>query len=390
MQSTPTIASKFPNVSTSIFSIMSVWAQEHQAVNLAQGFPDFDCHPELVRLAHHYMQKGMNQYAPSAGILPLRERIAEKTAHCYGFSPNPATEITLTAGATEALFLTISALVNSGDEVIIFEPAYDSYIPVIELNGGKAVPITLEENTYAINWDKVKEALTPQTKMIIINTPHNPSGSVLKPHDITELTQIVLNNDLFLVSDEVYEHIIFDGATHQSMLLYPVLRERSIVISSFGKTFHNTGWKMGYVVAPDSITAELRKLHQYVTFSCFAPAQYALADFMENKEHYTSLPNFYQERRDKFRELMQATDFELLPCEGTYFQLVSYAHLSNEPDVDYAKRIAKEAGVATIPTSPFYTNKLDRKVIRFCFAKQSETMEQAVELLVKNAKALRG
>lgn len=386
----PTRSSKLPNVGTSIFSVMSAWAREHQAVNLAQGFPDFDCYPELVRLAHHYMQQGMNQYAPSAGILPLRERIAEKTAHCYGFSPNPDTEITLTAGATEALFLTISALVHSSDEVIIFEPAYDSYIPVIELNGGKAVPIALEENTYAINWDKVRAALTPQTKLIIINTPHNPSGSVLKPQDITELTQIVLNNDLLLVSDEVYEHIVFDGVTHESMLRYPVLRDKSVVISSFGKTFHNTGWKMGYAVAPANIMAELRKLHQYVTFSCFTPAQYALADFMKNKEHYTSLPSFYQVRRDKFRELMQATDFELLPCEGTYFQLVSYAHLSQEPDVEYAKRIAKEAGVATIPTSVFYTNKLDRKVIRFCFAKQDKTMEQAVELLVKNASVLRG
>ncbi|WP_045113388.1 methionine aminotransferase [Microscilla marina] len=389
MQSTPTISSKLPNAGTSIFSIMSAWAHEHKAVNLAQGFPDFDCHPELVRLTHHYMQKGMNQYAPSAGILPLRERIAEKTAHTYGFSPDPATEVTLTTGATEALFVAISALVQEGDEVIVFEPAYDAYIPVIELNGGKAVPIALERNTYAINWHQVKEALTPQTRLIIINTPHNPSGSVLKPHDITELTEIVMNHDLLLISDEVYEHIIFDGVTHQSMLLYPILREKSIVISSFGKTFHNTGWKMGYAIAPPEITVELRKLHQYVTFSNFTPAQYALVDFMAETKHYTSLPEFYQERRDKFRSLMQATDFELLPCQGTYFQLVSYAHLSSEPDVVYAKRIAKEAGVATIPTSVFYTDKLDRKVVRFCFAKQDETMERAVELLVKNAQILK-
>lgn len=390
MQQTSTITSKLPNKGTSIFSVMSAWAAEHKAVNLAQGFPDFDCHPELVRLAHEYMRQGKNQYAPSSGILPLRERIVEKIRNTYNVACDPVTEVTLTSGATEALFAAITTLVHPGDEVIIFEPAYDSYIPVIELNGGKVVSVALEENTYQVDWNKVEAAITPKTKLIIINTPHNPSGAVLKSDDLQQLTKIIENKDIYLISDEVYEHIIFDNVAHESILKYPALRERAVVTSSFGKTFHNTGWKMGYAVAPPELSVEFRKIHQYVTFSVFAPAQYALADFLAHKEHYMELPQFYQKRRDKFRELMQATEFRLLPCEGTYFQLVSYAHLSNEPDVDYAKRIAKEVGVATIPVSVFYTNQTDNKVIRFCFAKRYETMEQAVKLLIDKADLLRG
>ena len=390
MQEALTITSKLPNRETSIFSIMSAWANTHQAVNLAQGFPDFDCHPELISLAHHYMKKGMNQYSPSSGILPLRERIAEKIEKTYQVACDPVTEITVTTGATEALFTTISAVVHPGDEVIIFEPAYDSYIPVIELNGGKVVPIALEEETYQIDWEKVKTSITSKTRLIIINTPHNPSGAVLKADDMQQLTRILQDKNIYIISDEVYEHIIFDNIAHESILKYPALREKAFAISSFGKTFHNTGWKMGYVVAPPALSAEFRKIHQYVTFSVFTPAQFALADFLAEDEHYMNLPLFYQERRDKFREMMKVTDFHLLPCEGTYFQLASYAHLSNENDVEYAKRITKEVGVATIPTSVFYTDQTDRKVIRFCFAKRYETMGRAVELLVDKAALLQG
>lgn len=389
MQNTTTITSKLPNVGTTIFSVMSGLANQHQAVNLSQGFPDFECHPELIQLTHQYMQQGMNQYAPSPGILPLREKIADKIQQTYGASVNPVDEITVTSGATEALFAAISAVVGTGDEVIIFEPAYDSYIPAIELNGGKVISIALEEDTYQIDWEKVKQAVNPKTKLIIINTPHNPSGAVLKASDMEELSAIVANQDLFIISDEVYEHIIFDEVAHESILRYPVLKEKAFAISSFGKTFHNTGWKMGYAVAPPVLTTEFRKVHQYLTFSTFTPAQFALADFLEKKHHYLELPQFYQERRDRFREMMQATDFRLLPCEGTYFQLASYAHLSDENDVAYAKRITREVGVATIPTSVFYTNQLDRKVVRFCFAKRYETMEKAVALLVKRADLLK-
>lgn len=389
MQNTTTITSKLPNVGTTIFSVMSGLANQHQAVNLSQGFPDFECHPELIQLTHQYMQQGMNQYAPSPGILPLREKIADKIQQTYGATVNPVDEVTVTSGATEALFAAISAVVSIGDEVIIFEPAYDSYIPTIELNGGKVISIALEADTYQIDWEKVKQVINPKTKLIIINTPHNPSGAVLKASDMEALSAIVANQDLFIISDEVYEHIIFDEVAHESILRYPVLKEKAFAISSFGKTFHNTGWKMGYAIAPPALTAEFRKVHQYLTFSTFTPAQFALADFLEQEHHYLELPQFYQERRDRFREMMQATDFRLLPCEGTYFQLASYAHLSNENDVDYAKRITREVGVATIPTSVFYTSQLDRKVVRFCFAKRYETMEKAVELLVKKADLLK-
>lgn len=389
MQNTSTITSKLPKVGTTIFSIMSALANKHQAVNLSQGFPDFECHPELVRLTHQYMQKGMNQYAPSSGILPLREKIAAKIQRIYGAQVDPVSEITVTSGATEALFAAISAIVRRGDEVIIFEPAYDSYIPAIELNGGVAVPVALEENTYQIDWEKVKQVLSPKTRAIIINTPHNPSGAVLKSQDIEALTTIIQHKDIYLISDEVYEHIIFDHLSHESVLRYPLLREKAFSISSFGKTFHNTGWKMGYAVAPPELSVEFRKIHQYLTFSTFTPAQFALADFLEDEKHYRELPQFYQQRRDRFRELMQATEFQLLPCEGTYFQLASYAHLSSENDVVYAKRITQEVGVATIPASVFYTSQTDRKVVRFCFAKRYETMEKAVERLIQKATLLR-
>ncbi|OJJ14573.1 methionine aminotransferase [marine bacterium AO1-C] len=390
MQSTTTtITSKLPKVGVTIFSIMSALANKHQAVNLSQGFPDFECHPELIRLTHQYMQQGFNQYAPSSGILPLREKIADKIQKTYGCTVNPVDEITVTSGATEALFAAISAIVSQDDEVIIFEPAYDSYVPAIELNGGKVVPIALEADTYQIDWQKVREAINPKTKLIIINTPHNPSGAVLKAADMQELTAIVEQQDIFLISDEVYEHIIFDDIAHESVLKHPVLKEKAFAISSFGKTFHNTGWKMGYAVAPSALTVEFRKVHQYLTFSTFTPAQFALADFLEQAQHYLELPQFYQERRDRFREMMQATDFRLLPCEGTYFQLASYAHLSQENDVTYAQRITREVGVATIPTSVFYTDQVDRKVVRFCFAKKYETMEQAVDQLIKNARLLK-
>jgi len=386
---TTTITSKLPKVGVTIFSVMSALANKHQAVNLSQGFPDFECHPELIRLTHQYMQQGLNQYAPSSGILPLREKIADKIQKTYGCTVNPVDEVTVTSGATEALFAAISAVVSKGDEVIIFEPAYDSYIPAIELNGGIPVPIALEADTYQIDWQKVRQAINSNTKLIIINTPHNPSGAVLKAEDMQALEAIVAAQDIYLISDEVYEHIIFDNIAHESVLKYPTLKEKAFSISSFGKTFHNTGWKMGYAVAPPALTVEFRKIHQYLTFSVFTPAQFALADFLEQEHHYLELPQFYQERRDRFREMMQATDFRLLPCEGTYFQLASYGHLSQENDVEYAQRITQEVGVATIPTSVFYSDKIDRKVVRFCFAKKHETMEQAVDRLIKKSELLK-
>ena len=369
---TTTITSKLPNVGVTIFSVMSALANKHGAVNLSQGFPDFECHPELIRLTHEYMQQGLNQYAPSSGIGPLREKIADKIQKTYGSMVDPVHEVTVTSGATEALFAAISVVVRKGDEVIIFEPAYDSYIPAIELNGGIAIPIALEADTYQIDWQKVKQAVNSKTRLIIVNTPHNPSGAVLKPNDMQELSALVQQQDLYLISDEVYEHIIFDDIPHESVLRYPALKEKAFAISSFGKTFHNTGWKIGYAVAPPTLTTEFRKVHQYLTFSTFTPAQFALADFLDHEQHYLELPQFYQARRDRFREMMQATDFRLLPCEGTYFQLASYAHLSQENDVAYAQRITEEVGVATIPTSVFYSNQIDRKVVRFCFAKKYE------------------
>jgi methionine transaminase len=344
----------------------------------------------MLDLVSQAMRKGLNQYAPMPGLPALREAIAEKTTFLYGTKVNPDTEITVVSGASEALFNALACLISAGDEVVIFEPAYDLYVPAINLFGGVAVPVALNPTDYSIDWAKAKEAITPKTRAIIINTPHNPTGAVLYQRDLQELQRLVAETDIFVLSDEVYEHIIFDGIAHESVLKYPDLLARSFVISSFGKTYHTTGWKIGYCIAPAELTKEFRKIHQFNTFSTSTPMQVALAEFIKEKEHYLELPDFYQERRDRFRALMQETAFKLLPCAGTYFQLASYAHLSQERDTDYAIRLTREVGVATIPVSVFYTNQTDHKVIRFCFAKRYETLEQGIDKLIKGVDKLKG
>jgi methionine aminotransferase len=376
------IHSKLPQVGTTIFSVMSALANQVGAVNLSQGFPDFEANPLMIDLVSQAMKKGHNQYAPMIGLPSLREAIAEKTTFLYHNTCNVETEITVVSGASEAIFNALACVVNQGDEVIILEPAYDLYLPIIRLFGGKVVPIALDEN-YQIPFDKLKNAISSQTKVLMINTPHNPTGAILRAKDLQKLEDLLENTNIILISDEVYEHIIFDNESHESVLKYPKLKERSFVISSFGKTYHTTGWKLGYCIAPAELTKEFRKIHQFNTFSTNTPMQYAMAEFLKQKEEYLNLPNFYQERRDKFKTLLQETPFKILPCEGTYFQLVSYAHLSIEKDTDYATRLTHEAKVATIPVSVFYHNQEDRKVIRFCFAKRYETLEKGIENLIK-------
>jgi methionine aminotransferase len=375
--------SKLPNVGTSIFTVMSRLAAEHGAINLAQGFPDFPCSPELVELVSQAMNAGYNQYAPMEGLIALRERISEKTALCYGYAPNPMTEITVTCGASEAIYAAITAIVHPGDEVIVLEPCYDSYIPAIELNGGKAITIPLNPVTYSIDWLQVKAAISNRTKLIMINSPHNPTASVISLQDLQALKDMVSQTEILILSDEVYEHIIFDGLQHNSILKDADLRERSFVVSSFGKTFHATGWKTGYCVAPAWLTKELRKVHQFLTFANFTPVQYALAEYLKAPEHYQNLPTFYQKKRELFAQWMKTTPFRFLPSQGTYFQLASIAHLTDESDADFCLRLTKEAGVAMIPVSVFYRQFTDHKVIRFCFAKKEETFEKAVERLIK-------
>ncbi len=380
------LISKLPQVGTTIFTTMSALAASHKAINLSQGFPDFNCSSALVDLVNFYMKKGFNQYAPMSGLPILRERIAEKTEILYKHKPNPETEITVTSGATEALFAAISAVITQGDEVIIFEPAYDSYVPAIELNGGKVIPISLTTPNYKIDWEIVRQKISKKTKLIIINSPHNPTGSILTANDLDELEKIVANTNIFLISDEVYEHIIFDEVIHQSILLRPFLAARSFVISSFGKTFHTTGWKVGYCVAPAYMTTEFRKIHQYLTFSTATPLQYAIADYLQNPSPYLELPKFYETKRNKFIELIQNTRFKYIKTEGTYFQLLDYSAITDEKDTDFAIRLTKEFGVGAIPISVFYSPnnaENEAKILRFCFAKTNETLEMAAEKLQK-------
>ncbi|MCO4291609.1 methionine aminotransferase [Solitalea sp. MAHUQ-68] len=377
------INSKLPNVGASIFPVMTGLANEYKAVNLAQGFPDFPTSPKLISLVNDYMKKGMNQYAPPPGILPLRERIAEMTFNLTGKSYSPDKEITITAGGTQAIYSVIEALVREGDEVIIFEPAYDCYAPNIRVHGGIPRPVELTPPDYKIDWENVKKLISHKTRMIMLNTPHNPTGTILSKKDIDELIKITKNTDILILSDEVYEHIIFDGQTHHSMAKYPVLAERSLIVSSFGKTFHTTGWRMGYLLGPDYLMAEIRKLQQYAVYTCITPIQYAIADFMASPEHYLEVKSMYQEKRDYFAGLMRNTRFDLLPVAGSYFQTAHYNKISEEGDYDFAVRITKEFGVATIPTSVFYTSNADHKVIRFCFAKTEDTLHRAVDRLMK-------
>ena len=377
------ITSKLPHLGTTIFTVMSKLAEEHKALNLSQGFPNFNCPDELISLVNKHMNEVHNQYAPMPGIMSLREIIAEKTEELYSSKYNPETEITITAGATQAIYTAIASTVREGDEVIIFGPAYDCYLPAIELNGGKPVYLLLKEPTYSIDWNAVKKVINHHTRMIIINTPHNPTGSILSASDMASLEKLTRNTDIIILSDEVYEHILFDGFEHQSVARYPGLAERSFIISSFGKSYHATGWKMGYCLAPHNLMAEFRKVHQFIVFSCNTPIQYALSEFLNKKDAYLELGSFYQQKRDYFNKLLKGSGFSLIPASGTYFQLLGYKNISKEKDVDFAVRLTKEYGIASIPVSVFYNVPIDNKVLRFCFAKDDETLEKSAEILCK-------
>lgn len=375
------IKSKLPNVGTTVFTTMSQLALQHNAVNLGQGFPDFEMSHDLVELVNKAMNNGLNQYAPMTGVPALRERLAEKIAALYNNTVNPDTDITITPGGTYAIYTALTTILEPGDEVIVFEPAYDSYIPNIEINGAIPVLIPLQFPAYNIPWDEVRAKITERTKLIMINSPHNPTGSVLRKEDIEQLRQIVEGTNIFILSDEVYEHLIFDGILHQSLLRYPELMERTFVCFSFGKTYHCTGWKLGYCVSSPYLMQEFRKVHQYNNFSCHTPSQVALAEYLQNQEAYLGLGAFVQKKRDYFQQLMASTPFKPLPSFGSYFQCYSYNGLSEEDDKTFAIRLTKEYGVTTIPVSAFYKDAKDDKVIRFCFCKKEETLEKAVEKL---------
>jgi len=378
------LISKLPDVGTTIFTVMSRLAAECRAINLSQGYPDFNSPPELLDLVTRAMQAGHNQYAPMAGVETLRQAIAGKTRRLYNAEVDPETEITVVSGATEGLFNAISAVIGPGDEAIIIDPAYDSYDPVIRLNGGKTIRITMRFPAYSIDWDEVADRITDRTRLLIVNSPHNPTGMILRQPDIDALTGIIHNRDIYLIADEVYEHIIFDGEQHLSLLRYPELRERAFVISSFGKTYHATGWKLGYCITPPALTIEYRKIHQFNTFTSCTPMQVALAEYLvTHPEHYLELPAFYQAKRDHLRAAMQSSRFQALACSGTYFQLFDYSEICKEYDLDLAKRITREHGVASIPVSVFYGDKRDDKVIRLCFAKSEETLSRAAAILCR-------
>jgi methionine aminotransferase len=373
--------SKLPSVGTTIFTVMSKLAADIGAINLSQGFPDFDTDPSLVDAVTRHMREARNQYAPMQGVPALRQAIAAKYEAFHGRRYEPDTEVTVTSGGTEAIFDAVAAVVRVGDEVIVLEPCYDSYVPAIELSGGVPVVVSLQLPDYRVDWNEVRRVVTPKTRLIIINSPHNPTGSIFTADDIRELTSIVSGTDILIVSDEVYEHIIFDGAQHESMARHPELAERSFIIGSFGKTYHVTGWKVGYAVAPTALTAEFRKVHQFVTFATNTPVQYALADALATLDGLRELAPFYQAKRDLFLRLMEGSRFQPLACRGSYFQLMDYSAISDEPDAEFAIRITKEYGVASIPTSPFLHLSKAPRVVRFCFAKKDETLEAAAARL---------
>lgn len=376
--------SKLPDVGTTIFTVMSQLAADRDAINLSQGYPDFSAPERLLERVEHHLRAGNNQYAPMAGIPQLRQEIAVKTEHLYGRSTNPETEVTVTSGATEALFSAVEAFVHPGDEVIVFDPAYDSYDPAIRLAGGKAVHIPLQPPGFCVDWERVENAINPATRMIILNTPHNPTGAVLDTSDMSNLQRLVDDTDIVLLGDEVYEHIIFDNRQHESLLRRDELACRSLVVSSFGKTFHATGWKVGYCVAPAELTVEFRKVHQFVQFCVVAPIQFALADFLaEDSRHISDLPGFYEHKRDRFCELLTPSRFALEPSAGTYFQMVDYSAITTERDVEFARRLTREIGVAAIPVSVFYQEPPEQQWLRFCFAKDESTLEAAADLLCK-------
>lgn len=375
------IQSKLPNVGTSIFAVMSKMARESNAINLSQGFPNFDCEEQLKTLAKQAVSNGFNQYAPLGGLPELTEQIAIKTANSYQKKVNPSTEITVTAGATQAIFSAIQAFVKQGDKVIIIEPAYDSYRPTIELCGGEVIAYSLPMPDFKIDWEAFAKLMKDEVKMIIVNTPHNPTGRVWTQNDWLELSKLVEGTNTIIVSDEVYEHIIFDGNSHESILKYPELWKRTIAISSFGKTFHVTGWKVGYIIAPENITKEFRKVHQFTVFCINKPMQWAIAEFLKSPSHFLELNSFYQRKRDLFLKLIANSRFQPLPCEGTYFQLVDYSKISDKNDIDFSIEMTQKHGVAVIPITPFCNQQFDGKVVRMCFAKTDDILEKAAVVL---------
>lgn len=377
------INSKLPSVDVTIFTVMSKLAQEHNAINLSQGFPDYETDPKLIEHIYQAMKNGYNQYAPMAGYPPLLELIADKISKQYQASYNPVTEITITSGGTEAIFTALCAVITLGDEVIIFEPAYDCYAPAVKLLGGLVKPFELRPPDYKIDWERVKKLFSAKTKMIIINTPHNPTATLLSKTDINALIKLTKNTDILILSDEVYEHLVFDNLQHHSMAKYPELRERSFIVASFGKMLHTTGWKIGYCLAPQRLTKEFRKVHQYNVFSVNTPMQAGITNYLKEKPAYLELAAFFEQKRNFFRQLLTQTKFKLLPCSGSYFQCVSYQDISDKKDVVFAKHLLSQFGVASIPVSVFYTKKTDQKILRFCFAKKENTLERAAELLLK-------
>lgn len=373
--------SKLPNTGTSIFSVMSALSNECGAVNLSQGFPDFPVDPQLMELVTKAMKDGHNQYAMMTGVPKLRERIGGIVKKFYNRNINPDTEVTVTSGATESLFAAISVIVNDGDEVIMFDPSYDSYEPAVTLNRGVSVRISLTFPDYKIDWNKVRDKINNKTRLIILNSPHNPTGSVISPEDLNILAEITRGKNIYILSDEVYEHITFDGTLHQSMMLKDELYEKSFIVSSFGKTFHITGWKVGYCTAPPNLTAEFRKIHQFLTFATSTPFQFALAEYSLDLQRIADLKKFYEEKHDYFLSLVRQTKFKPLECKGTYFQILDFSEIASENDLEFAKRLTRDYKVASVPVSVFYENKDDNKVLRFCFAKSNSTLEKAIENL---------
>jgi methionine transaminase len=377
------IKTKLPEWGTSIFTIMTRMAVENNAINLAQGFPDFNCNEELLELVHHFQKKGFNQYAPMQGVPNLRKTISEKIEKLYGRRYDFENEITVTAGATQALYTAITSVVKAGDEVIIFEPAYDSYVPDILSNGGMPVYVSLNQDDYSYDWNQVRRKISDKTKAIILNSPNNPTGSLITEDDIKELEKITKETDILIISDEVYEHITFDGKKHYSLARSEELAKRTFVISSFGKTYHTTGWKMGYCAAPENLTKEFRKMHQFIVFSVNTPIQYAYAEFMKKEDRYLSLGKFYENKRNVFLDEIKHSRFKIKNCDGTYFQLLDYSAISDKPDMEFSEYLTKEVGVAVIPLSPFYEDRISRSLVRICFAKSDNVLIKAAKILQK-------
>ena len=377
------IISQLPNMGTSIFAVMTQMAIKHNALNLSQGFPDFPVSEKLIDLIHYFMKKGMNQYAPMPGVSVLRQEISKKVKKIYGVKYNPDKEINIVAGATQAIYTIISAFIRDEDEAIILEPAYDSYAPAIRLNGGVVKYAQLQLPDYSINWEQLSRMVTHRTRLIIINTPHNPTGSVLREDDMKRLDMLTRQRDIVILSDEVYEHLIYNGLEHQSICRFPELAKRSFIVGSFGKTFHATGWKMGYTLAPENLMAEFRKAHQFVVFACNTPVQYAIAEYLKDENNYNGLANFYEKKRNYFTRKLNGSRFKIIPSFGTYFQLLDYSDVSDKNEMEFAEWLIKKHGIASVPISPFYQNKTETKRLRFCFAKKEETLDKATEILCR-------